>query len=32
MGRLAVETALKSLNGEKVETSIPVPLSLVTQE
>ncbi len=32
MGRLAVETALKSLNGEKVEASIPVPLSLVTQE
>ena len=32
MGRLAVETALKSLNGEKVESSIPVPLSLVTQE
>jgi ribose transport system substrate-binding protein len=32
MGRLAVETALKSLNGEKVEPSIPVPLTLVTQE
>jgi ribose transport system substrate-binding protein len=32
MGRLAVETALKSLNGEKVEASIPVPLSLITQE
>lgn len=32
MGRLAVETALKSLNGETVEASIPVPLSLVTQE
>jgi ribose transport system substrate-binding protein len=32
MGRLAVETALKSLNGEKVEASIPVPLTLVTQE
>ena len=32
MGRLAVETALKSLNGEKVETSIPVPLTLITQE
>jgi ribose transport system substrate-binding protein len=32
MGRLAVETALKSLNGEKVDASIPVPLSLVTQE
>jgi ribose transport system substrate-binding protein len=31
MGRLAVETALKSLNGEKVEASIPVPLTLVTQ-
>jgi ribose transport system substrate-binding protein len=32
MGRLAVETALKSLNGELVESSIPVPLTLVTQE
>jgi ribose transport system substrate-binding protein len=32
VGRLAVETALKSLNGEKVEASIPVPLTLVTQE
>jgi ribose transport system substrate-binding protein len=32
IGRLAVETALKSLNGEKVEASIPVPLTLVTQE
>ena len=32
MGRLAVETALKSLNGEKVEASIPVPLTLVTQD
>jgi len=32
MGRLAVETALKSLNGEKVESSIPVPLTLITQE
>jgi len=32
IGRLAVETALKSLNGEKVQASIPVPLTLVTQE
>lgn len=32
IGRLAVETALNSLNGEKVEASIPVPLTLVTQE
>ena len=31
MGKLAVETALKSLGGEKVEANIPVDLSLVTK-
>ena len=31
MGRLAVEAALKSLAGEKVDANIPVPLSLVTK-
>ena len=31
MGQLAVETALKVLNGETVETYIPVDLSLVTE-
>ncbi len=32
IGRLGIETAIKSLNGEKVDASIPVPLSLVTAE
>ncbi|BAD39758.1 ATP-binding cassette domain-containing protein [Symbiobacterium thermophilum] len=31
MGRLGVETALKHLNGEKVDEYIPVPLELVTK-
>jgi ribose transport system substrate-binding protein len=31
MGQLAVETAAKSLKGDKVEASIPVALSLVTK-
>ncbi len=30
IGRLGLETAVKFLNGEKVEASIPVPLSLVS--
>ena len=30
MGRLGIETAVKQLNGEAVESYIPVPLSLVT--
>ncbi|HSO11147.1 MAG TPA: ribose ABC transporter substrate-binding protein RbsB, partial [Anaerolineales bacterium] len=32
IGRLGVETAVKALNGEKVDASIPVALSLVTAE
>lgn len=32
MGQLAVETAVKYLNGESVPASIPVALSLVTKE
>lgn len=32
MGQLAVETAVKYLKGEKVESYIPVPLSLVTKD
>ncbi|NOZ27849.1 MAG: ribose ABC transporter substrate-binding protein RbsB [Chloroflexi bacterium] len=32
MGRLAVETAVKYLNGEQVPDFIPVPLQLVTAE
>jgi ribose transport system substrate-binding protein len=32
MGRLAIETAVKYLNGDKVEASIPVDLALVTAE
>ncbi len=32
MGRLAVETAVKSLQGEEVPEYIPVPLALVTAE
>jgi ribose transport system substrate-binding protein len=32
MGRLAVEMAVKYLQGEKVEKFIPVPLSLVTKD
>lgn len=31
MGQLAVETAVRALNGETVEANIPVDLSLVTQ-
>ncbi|MBU5313913.1 ribose ABC transporter substrate-binding protein RbsB [Tissierella carlieri] len=31
IGSIGVETAVKSLNGEKVEASIPVELSLVTK-
>jgi ribose transport system substrate-binding protein len=30
MGRLGIETAVRHLNGETVESYIPVPLSLVT--
>jgi len=32
MGEMAVQTAVKYLNGQTVEASIPVPLSLVTAE
>jgi ribose transport system substrate-binding protein len=32
MGRLGVDTAIQALNGDKVEASIPVPLTLVTKE
>jgi len=32
MGKMAVETAVKYLSGEKVESYIPVPLNLVTAE
>lgn len=32
MGRLAVETAIKHLNGQSVDANIPVPLTLVTSD
>ena len=31
IGQLGVDTAVRSLNGDKVDSSIPVPLSLVTK-
>jgi ABC-type sugar transport system substrate-binding protein len=31
MGQLAVETAVRHLDGESVDSSIPVDLSLVTE-
>lgn len=32
MGKLGVETAVKFLNGQKVDKFIPVPLNLITKE
>jgi ribose transport system substrate-binding protein len=32
MGKLAVETAIKHLNGQSVDANIPVPLTLVTSD
>ncbi|SMB93479.1 ribose-binding protein [Thermanaeromonas toyohensis ToBE] len=32
MGRIAVETAVKIIKGEKVESFIPVPLELITKK
>ncbi len=32
MGRIAVETAVNTRNGQAVESEIPVPITLITQE